>query len=50
MFLDPVVTLVFLVGEDCRGGFFAKACGDGEATGSCAYDYYIVDESWLGLG
>lgn len=43
MFLDPLVAVMFGVGEDGRGGGFAEAGGDGQTGGTGADDEDVVD-------
>lgn len=43
MLVDPVVALVFLVGEHGGGGRFVESRGDGEAAGTGADDEDIVE-------
>jgi hypothetical protein len=42
VFFDPVVSLVFFVGEHGGGRFFSQAGCDGEAAGASADDDYVV--------
>ena len=43
MFTDPVVSLMLVVCESCRGSVFAEAGGDCEAAGAGAYYQHVVD-------
>lgn len=42
MLFDPVVALMFFVGEHSGGRFFAETGCDGEAAGAGTDDDYIV--------
>ena len=46
--VNPVVALVFLVGEHGRGRFFVEACGGGETAGAGADDEDVEEVGELG--